>query len=99
MGGGVLQISPGHPILGLSVVFQVPYRQVRVSIRAAGSLAEPVPVIFSLPRHPDSIGLLRVTLKRVSWMVGHAHLLGHINVEVHSVKQLRQVFKLPLKLG
>ena len=98
-GGGVLQIPPGHPVLGLSVVCKVTRRQFRTAIGEADSLEEPVLVGLYLPHHLDSIGLRRMNPKRAAWLAIHAHHLVHIGVEAHAVKQLIQGFKCPLKAG
>ena len=59
MGGGVLQLSLVHPMLGLSVRRQGTCRQVYVTIGTADFLAELVPVGVSLSRHLEYLGLYK----------------------------------------
>ena len=52
---------------------------------------------MSLPRHPVAVGLCRGTPKRADIITSHAHCLGHISSEAHTVKELPQGVKVPLK--
>ena len=52
---------------------------------------------MSLPRHPVAVGLCRGTPKRADSITSHARFLGHIGEEAHTVEELRQGIKGPLK--
>ena len=80
-GGEALQLSSGHPVMGLYVGHQGPSCQVCITIGAEESLAEPVPVGFPLPRHLESVGLFKVTPKRAACLASHAHCIGNICAE------------------
>ena len=92
-------VEPVHPVMGLSVGRQVPCRQVRASIKEAESLEEPVQVSLPTPLDPYSVDLFRVTPKLTAWMTSHNHHIGHIVVESHAVKKIRQGVKQLLNLG
>ena len=85
-GGWLCCITPGYPVLGLSMGGQGPRRHFHVSLGAADPLVEPLPVGVPIPRHPEAVGLRRVTPKRVASLTIHAHRLGHICVEAHVVE-------------
>ena len=61
-------------------------------------MAEPVLVgLPPPPHHPEYVGLYRVAPKCMAWLTSHARRLGHIFMEAHAVKTIRQGVKLPLK--
>ena len=90
MGGGVPQVAPVHPMLGLPIGGQVPHLQVCVALRAADLLAETFLLGVYLPHQHVAVGLRRVTPKRAARLTRHAHCYGHIGDESHAVKDLRQ---------
>ena len=85
--------------MDLYVGHQLTRRQVQVTVTEKYSLAEPVPIEFSFPRHPESVGLCRMTPKCEACMESHAHYLGHIGAEAHTFKQIHKGSKRPLKAG
>ena len=80
-GRGVPQVALGHTVLGLTMVVQGPFRQLRIALGATDLLAEPFRVGVSLPRHLEAVGLHKVPPKRAESLTIHANHIDHIGVE------------------